>query len=334
MLRLPANEHPEAVTEHVAGAMRATISSTNRYPSAAGQLRSRVAELHGVPLDRVLVGAGSAELIALAWRAFTGGGRAVLYHVPAFELYPLLSKQCATPAVELPVASAGPVTAAHVDSSVGLVALSNPQNPSGAFVSRRCVADLARAVPATTVVLNDEAYHDYAEPLTDDLSLVELSALPNVVTTRTFSKIHGLAGLRVGYAVAPATLTARLQALQTPFTVSQPAAVAALAALTDTRTAECRRATNTANRERLRAILAARDFRVKPSQANFLFAEPPDPAVPWRAELLARGIRVHQVGEALRVSVGSAPEVDGVAHALDAICPPHTRRPYEPGHAR
>lgn len=131
MLRLHANEHPDAVTGQVAGALWATISSTNRYPSAAGQLRSRVAELHGVPVDRVLVGAGSAELIALAWRAFTGVEGAALYHVPAFELYPLLSRQCATPAVELPVVAAT-ATATFVDASVGLVVLSNPHNPTGA----------------------------------------------------------------------------------------------------------------------------------------------------------------------------------------------------------
>jgi histidinol-phosphate aminotransferase len=322
ILHLHLNEHPRPLSGAVARAIGTAGPAMNRYPSASQAVGAAVASLHQVAPDRLIVGAGSTEIITLAWRAFTDTSRAAFFHIPAFDFYPLIAAQCSTPVVTAPLPAADSwaheLETMELDGSVGLVALSNPHNPGGDFVSRRSIAQLAARLPPTTVVLNDEAYYEYADAPPDDLALAQLTELPNVVTTRTFSKIYGLAGLRIGYAVAHPSLVRRLQTIQSPFTVSQVAAVAGLAALADTDVVASRRAANRSTRERLRDDLAARGFQVRPSQANFVLAVPPQ-GVPWPAELLARGIRVKPVGGALRITVGAPEEMDGLVRAIDDI---------------
>ncbi|GAA1090426.1 pyridoxal phosphate-dependent aminotransferase [Kitasatospora arboriphila] len=319
MLRLHANEHPQGPPAGVAEALHALVPDVHRYPVGEGALQAAIAELHDVPLNRVLVGAGSAEIIGLAWRAFTGPERPAFFHEPEFDFYPMLGVQCGTPTVTRPWPP-GEDLADHLrQAQVGLVALSNPHNPTGSWQPRQAVADLAGRLPDSTVVLNDEAYHDYADEADAGPSLKTLSELPNLLTTRTFSKIHGLAGLRVGYGIGHARLIGALRSLQTPFTVSSAACSAALASLADPASLKERRIRNRENREALAGELARRDFEVTPSQANFLYVRPPDGPADWAAVLLDRGVRVHPVGAALRVTVGTAAETAALVAAVDAI---------------
>ncbi|MFD9353188.1 pyridoxal phosphate-dependent aminotransferase [Streptomyces sp. NPDC060031] len=319
MLRLHANEHPQGPSAGVADALHALVPELHRYPVPSSALETAIAELYDVPLNRVLVGAGSAEIISLAWRAFTTPARAAFFHEPEFELYSILGDQCGTPALTRPWAPTEDLAKHLAGTSVGLVALSNPHNPTGATRPRQTIADLAGGLPDTTVVLNDEAYHDYADVDEDEPSLGALSELPNVLTTRTFSKIHGLAGLRIGYAVGNAGLIGALRSLQTPFSVSTAACTAALASLADPALAQERRALNRRNREALADALARRGFDVTPSQANFLFVRPPYGRPSWATDLLDRGVRVQPVGADLRVTVGTATEVATLIAAVDDV---------------
>ncbi|MFB7462284.1 pyridoxal phosphate-dependent aminotransferase [Streptomyces sp. NPDC056224] len=318
-LRLHANEHPQGPPAGVADALHALIPELHRYPAASSALETAIAELYDVPLNRVLVGAGSAEIISLAWRAFTGPDRAAFFHEPEFEFYPMLAAQCGTPALTRPWPLDGDLATHLADASVGLVALSNPHNPTGSARPRREIADLAGRLPDTTVVLNDEAYHDYADVDDGELSLGALSDLPNVLTTRTFSKIHGLAGLRIGYGIGNACLIGALRSLQTPFSVSTAACTAALAALADPSVPAERRAHNRRQRDSLADALTARGFEVSPSQANFLYVRPPHGRSTWAADLLDRGVRVQPVGADLRVTVGSATDVAALITAVDDL---------------
>ncbi|MFD3720720.1 pyridoxal phosphate-dependent aminotransferase [Streptomyces sp. NPDC058674] len=319
MMRLHANEHPEGPPPGVADALRALIPQLHRYPVPASALETAIAEQYDVPLNRVLVGAGSAEVISLAWRAFTGPDRAAFFHEPEFELYPMLGVQCGTPTHTRPWPWDGDLAGHLADEPVGLVAVSNPHNPTGAARPRQAIADLARGLPDTTVVLNDEAYHDYADVEDGELPLGALSELPNVLTTRTFSKIHGLAGLRIGYGIGNACLIGALRALQTPFSVSSAACAAALASLADPAVLVERRARNRRHREELAGALARRGFEVAPSQANFLFVRPPRGRSTWAADLLDRGVRVQPSGAGLRVTVGTAAEVAALVAAVDDV---------------
>ncbi|KQV13353.1 MULTISPECIES: histidinol-phosphate transaminase [unclassified Kitasatospora] len=322
-LRLHANEHPQGPSAAVAEALHALVPELHRYPVPSSAVETAIAELYDVPLNRVLVGAGSAEIIGLAWRAFTSPTRAAFFHEPEFELYPLLGTQCGTPTLSRPWPPDGDVTGQLAEqlaeASVGLVALSNPHNPTGAYRPRQTVADLAGSLPETTVVLNDEAYHDYAEPAEDELSLSALSELPNVLTTRTFSKIHGLAGLRIGYGIGSARLIGALRSLQMPFSVSAAAAAAALAALADPAVPGERRERNRLNRAALAGALARRGFEVTPSQANFLFVRPPHDRSCWATDLLDRGVRVQPAGTGLRVTVGSETDIAALITAVDDV---------------
>jgi histidinol-phosphate aminotransferase len=328
MLRLHANEHPEAAPEDVVRAVWAATRALHRYPPAPAAVATSVAERHGMPADHVLVGAGSAELITLAWRAFTGATRAALFQVPAFELYPLLSLQCSTPVVTVPVPPPGGAAAALaelvVGRDVGLVALSNPHNPTGEFVPRRVIADVARRLPESTVVLNDEAYHEYADPTPDDLTLAEISQLPNVITTRTFSKIYGLAGLRVGWAVAPADVATATSKVRRAFDVSATAQAAALASLDDPQEIARRRELNATGRDRLAEILHGHGLDpAGPAHGNFLFADVGGGRELFE-RLLREGVIVRPLDgfgapEGIRVTVGAPDENEAFAVALGHV---------------
>ena len=204
----------------------------------------------------------------------------------------------------------------------GVVALSNPHNPTGAHIERRQVARLAGALPPETIVLNDEAYGEYATWEPDDLSIADLCDLPNVLTTRTFSKLYGLAALRVGYAVGAAGLIGRLTAVQLPFAVGQLGAVAALHALERGEDITSARLRVTRARHQLASDLRERGFDVQPSHANFVFATPANgDADGWAAALAKRGILVKSAPPGLRISIGSDHELDRLLEAIDGILP-------------
>ncbi len=318
-LRLHANEHPQGPPAGIVDALHALIPQLHRYPAPSSALQTAIAELHDVPLNRVLVGAGSAEIISLAWRAFTGPAKAVFFHEPEFEFYRMLSAQCGSPTLTRPWPLGEDLAAHLAGERVGLVALSNPHNPTGARRPRQEIAELARGLPDSTVLLNDEAYHDFADVDDAEPSLRAMSELPNVLTTRTFSKIHGLAGLRIGYGVGDARLINALRTLQTPFSVSTAAGTAALAALADPAALVERRARNREQREALAAQLTRRGFEVSPSQANFLFVRPPHGRSTWATDLLDHGVRVQPFDADLRVTVGSATEVAALIEAVDHL---------------
>jgi histidinol-phosphate aminotransferase len=249
-LRLDANEPADSGLD-LAALVASAAGTLHRYPVAPSRLTDAIAARHAVPADRVLLGAGSADLITLAWRVCTGPGRTAAFGTPGFELYALLCRQFGRPARTWPVATPSDVLPGEVvfdGPAVGLVAVSNPHNPTGSRVPRTAVAQLADRLPAGAVLLNDEAYAEYVEDEPGDVTLAELSARPNVISTRTFSKLYGLPALRVGYAVADPALIRRLAALRTPHMVSQLGALGALQALRDDaavaarrqRTASCR----------------------------------------------------------------------------------------------
>jgi histidinol-phosphate aminotransferase len=318
-LRMHANEHPQGPPASVGDAMRVLSSVLHRYPDPPSELQTAIAKLHGVPPNRVLLGAGSAEIIGLAWRAFTNPARAVFFRVPEFELYSMLSAQCGTPAITHPWQPHEDLGPQFAGAEVGLVALSNPHNPTGTLLPRQVIADLADSLADTTVVLNDEAYYEYADSGVDGTSLEAMSEHSNILTTRTFSKIYGLAGLRIGYGIGNARMITRLRDLQMPFTVSVAACAAALAVLADPAFVAERCACNKERREILESALTRRGFEVRPSQANFLLARTPPGQSAWAANLLDRGIRVNPVDTDLRITVGSDSEIAALLAAVDSI---------------
>ena len=321
-LRLDANEPADSGLD-LAALLAAAAGTMHRYPAAVGELTRAIAARHAVPAERVLLGAGSADLITLAWRQFTGPGRPAAFGAPGFELYAVATRQAGLPAITWPV-TAPPDVLPGPDvlggAAPGLVAVSNPHNPTGARVPRAAIDRLAGRLPAGTVLLNDEAYAEYVEDDPGDVTLAQLSRRPNVVTTRTFSKLYGLPALRVGYAVAEAELIRRLTASRTPHMVSQLGALGALQALGDDAAVTARRQRTAACRRRLRDELLRRGFTVPDGCANFLLARRDD-GVDWASRLAALGVLVKAVGPAIRITVPAAADLDRLLAALDGVPP-------------
>jgi histidinol-phosphate aminotransferase len=327
-VRLSANENPYGPSPAVAAAIAEAAGRVARYPDAEAEaLQEEVARLHGVAAEQVLLGNGSSQLLRLAAAAAVGEGARVVMADPTFEALGRYAR------AEGGVVVTAPLTAelAHdlaamratlaADGGAALVYLCNPNNPTGTATSPAAVAEFVRAVPGEVMMLIDEAYHHYADGGAGYASALPLvAAHPNVIVARTFSKIHGLAGLRCGYAIGQAPAIERLRAQQPWDSVNVLAAVAARAALADAEHVARSRHGNDQVRAWTAERLAAAGYRVVPSLANFFMVDLRRDVGPVIAALRAQGVHVGRRFPALpnhlRVTVGTGEEM---AVFLDAL---------------
>jgi histidinol-phosphate aminotransferase len=324
---LANNECPYPPFEAVQKVIAEVAGDIHHYPpDNCSALAEAIAATHGLSPARVLVGAGVADVIAFACRTVAGPGDRVVYAWPGFEMYPLAGAFAGAINVPVPLGPGAQQDLQAVlecvrSGSTKVVALSNPHNPTGTHIPEDDLVSFLDQVPEHVLVLNDEAYFEYADA--EDYPRLPPALLdrPNVLTTRTFSKAHGLAGLRVGYGLGEPALVAMLCHGRNPFAVSHVAQAAAVEALRHPDEVTCRAVANRAARTALGRELAERNFKVTPSQANFLFAVPPD-GRDWRRLLLDRGILVRAFDGALRISLGPPADIDAFLNALDEIGAP------------
>jgi histidinol-phosphate aminotransferase len=324
---LANNECPYPPFEAVQKVIAQVARDIHHYPADdCSALAEAIAATYDLSPAHVLVGAGVADIVSFACRTVAGPGDRVVYAWPGFEMYPLAGAFAGAINVPVPL---GPGLRQDLQAmqecarsgATKVVALSNPHNPTGTYVPQDDLVSFLDQVPDHVLVLNDEAYFEYADA--EDYPRLPSTLLdrPNVLTTRTFSKAHGLAGLRVGYGLGAPALVAMLCRGRNPFAVSHVAQAAAVEALRHPDEVTCRAVTNRAARTALGRELAQRGFKVTPSQANFLFAVPPD-GRDWRRLLLDRGILVRAFDGALRISVGPPADIDTLLNALDEIGAP------------
>jgi histidinol-phosphate aminotransferase len=320
-LRLDLNEGPYGPTPSALAAIARHAPLLNRYPDPDGtMLRLPLAERLGVDPDCLLFGAGSNPLGSLLIRCAAGPGRRVVYSWPGFPTYGFAARRIDATPVAVPVREDGSddleaLAAAARDAAV--VVLATPANPTGRYVAEGLEAFVAEASRHALVIV-DEAYHEYAPSRTTGLDLFK--AGHEVVVLRTFSKAWGLAGLRVGYAIADPDLVVIARSVQDTFEVSTLAYAAASAALADVDEVERRVRENAAIRERLEEALDEMGAPCYESAANFVCARPADPHG-FTARLLAQGIVVRVVdafGDPTRVRVGVPAEADA-ARVLAAV---------------
>lgn len=266
---MASNESPLGLSPAVAPAIEAALRTAHRYPSPLAEpLRERLAKLHGIGRDQVLVGNGSDELIYLLSLAYlAGGGHAVCadppYRIDEISAYAVNGRLTRIPLRDWAHDLEG---MASVEADIAYVV--NPHNPTGTTRSLSDIAEFVRRSPAALVVV-DEAYIDFvADP--GRQSAVALLSDPRVAVLRTFSKIHGLAGLRVGYLMADPAVIDTLCKIRAPFSVGSLAQAAALATIADTEHAARVRAHTLAGRERLTALLTRAGLECVPSEANFV----------------------------------------------------------------
>lgn len=321
-VKLASNESPFPPMAEVAEVVAAGVEGLNRYPDGAARaLRRALAERHGVDPESVVIGNGSCELILLAGQALLDPGTTVVHADPAFALYPHLASAAGADAIAVPLAPDDghdlEAMAAAVDERTRLVIICNPNNPTGVYRSADAIEGFLDALPDDLPVLVDEAYHDFVE-LPDRGRVMSMAReRPNLLVLRTFSKAHGLCGLRVGYGVGAAGWIAALDAVRQPFNTNALAQAAALESLRHPHELERRVRAVMGERARVAAELASTSWAFTASQANFILVRPDSPAedgVPGVHERLLRLGVIVRDGAALgcpgrlRVSIGTPDE--------------------------
>lgn len=328
-IKLASNESALGPSPRALEALRAALRGVHRYPDGGcWRLRAAIATKFGLDGERIVCGAGSDELFILLARAYAGPGDEVLHTEHGFSIYPIVARSVgATPVAAPETALTADVDAllARVRPNTRLVYLANPNNPTGTYLPAAEIRRLRAALPDRVLLVLDAAYAEYvdAPDYSAGLELVDETGL--VVVTRTFSKIYGLGGLRLGWGYCPAPVADVLNRLRMPFNVSSPAQAAGLAALDDaafvTRAQEHNRTWRAWTLERLRAL----QLDVGDSHGNFALVRFPD--IPGRdaaaadAYLKSRGLIVRRMGayrlpDRLRISIGLEDEMRALTAAL------------------
>ena len=327
-VKLASNESPYPPLPFVVSQIAVAAGGMNRYPdNGAAALTAALAEKYGVDAARVAVGGGSVALCTQLVQSVADADDEVLYAWRSFEAYPIIAAVSGASSVQVPLKHYVhdlDAMAEHITGKTRLIFVCNPNNPTGTAVRRDELLAFLRRVPDDVVVALDEAYREYVDDpaVVDGLTL--LDEHPNLIVLRTFSKAYGLAGLRVGYAVAsdPA-LAAALRQTQVPFSISSLAQVAALASLTPQAEAELleRVAVTVSERARVQAELAAMGYSVPPSQSNFVWFDLGERTTEWSAACEERGVIVRGfAGHGARVTISSPEENDRfLAAARDLV---------------
>lgn len=324
---LACNENPLGPSPLVIAALQEELTRIHRYPEAnAASLRRSLAEQLRVSEEEVVVGNGASDLVELLVRTFCSGTQRAVFAEPSFVVYRLACLAHGVPFTE--VALDGYVhdlsaMARAVSPGTGLVFIANPNNPTGTYVGRKALAAFLGSMPRDVLVVLDEAYAEYADAPDFPDGLELRREHPNAIVVRTFSKIHGLAGLRLGYAVMPRELAEAVHRVRAPFTVSRMSHAAGLAALRDREHVDRSRALNRSERTFLQQQLSERGLRVVPSQANFLLVDLGRPAAAVAEALLAQGVLLARTLPALRtmlrITVGTRSENERCLAALQAV---------------
>ncbi|PZR00705.1 MAG: histidinol-phosphate transaminase [Cereibacter sphaeroides] len=324
-VKLSSNENPHGPSERVKEVFMRTAHQLHRYPSTDhAALRQAIADVHGLDADRVICGAGSDEIITFLCQAYAGPGDEVIHTEHGFLMYRISTMAVGATPVE--VAERERTT--DVDAILAactkrtkLVFIANPNNPTGTMIGAKDVARLAEGLPKQAILVLDGAYAEYVEGFDGGKALIE--ARDNVVMTRTFSKIYGLGGLRIGWGYGPKPIIDVLNRIRGPFNLSTTQLEAAEAAVRDQEHVVRCRADNSRMRAWLAEQLAEMGVPSDTSTANFVLARFADAAEAERCDayLKSQGLIVRQVAgyklpHCLRITIGDESSCRRVVHAV------------------
>jgi len=328
VVKLASNENPLGPSPRALEALRVASVRVNRYPDGgAVVLRQTLSERLDVPAAQIVPGNGSTELVELLAKLFLGPGRSAVVAHPAFIMYSIAARVMGAGLTLVPLRQERHdlgAMAEACDRTTALVYIGNPNNPTGTYVTRGELDAYLKSVPPHVLTVIDEAYRDYVEADDYPDGVAYLKAGAAIVILRTFSKIHGLAGLRIGYAVAPRDIAAALETTRSPFNTSIPAQEAAVAALEDDEHLTRSRRENAIERVFLSEALRQRGIAFVPSVANFLLVRSAMPGEELFQNLLRQGVIVRPMEsygypDGVRVSVGTRQENLKFLTALDAL---------------
>ena len=329
IIKLASNENPHGPSPLGLAAAQRALQEAHLYPDGGYYaLRRKLAEKLGLGMDQFVIGDGSNELIELLGHAFLAPGKECVMHKSAFVVYKLVTLMFGATPVEVPLADGLrqdlPALLAAITPKTRLVFLASPANPTGVSNSAEEITALVRALPPHVILVMDEAYVEYLENAPDLRPLIAEGR--KVICLRTFSKIYGLASLRVGYGYAAPELIAIVQRARQPFNVNAIAAAAATAALDDTEfVTRCRRE-NLAGLAQLAAGFKALGLAFVPGQGNFQLVKVGDGVAVFEAlqrrGVITRPVKGYGLPEWLRVTVGTPAQNEHLLKELAAVAVP------------
>jgi histidinol-phosphate aminotransferase len=323
IVKLASNENPLGMSPKAREAVEKALAGIERYPDQF-ELISTLAERFGLAKNQIVLGNGSNDVLDLAARAFLAPGRSAVFSQHAFAVYPLATMSAGATCLMVPAKDYGHDLDAMrqaVRADTHIIWIANPNNPTGNFLPYDQMRHFLEGVPSDVAVVLDEAYNEYLPPSDRVDTLGWIRDFPNLIVTRTFSKIYGLAGLRIGFAAAAAEITDLLNRVRQPFNVNNLALVAARAALDDHTFIAQSFELNRRGMELLLAGLKRLGLAHIPSHGNFItFAVSDGAAV--NQKLLRQGVIVRPIGgyglpNHLRVTIGTERENLRFLEALD-----------------
>jgi histidinol-phosphate aminotransferase len=330
VIKLSSNEGAFGPPPGAIAAMRDAAAEMHRYPDGGMfLLRTAIAEAFGLDASRIVCGNGSDDVLSLLIQSYGGPGTELIMSTHGFSIYEIAGKLAGCvvrKAAEQKLTTDVDAILALVSPATRMVFIANPNNPTGSLLTAAEMARLRRELPPEVLLVIDAAYAEYVERADYEAGAALVDAGDNTVMTRTFSKIFGLGGARLGWAFSPPAVADVLNRTRGPFNVSAMVAAAGIAAVRDKDWVLQSRAHNTAARGKLGRRLTAAGIKVHPSEANFLLADflSAERAAAADQFLRARGIIVRNVKSyglpcCLRITIGTDEECDLVAEALETF---------------
>lgn len=327
IIKLASNENPLGPSPLAVEAMAKAARSMHLYPDGgAFHLRARLAEALEVDPNQLVFGNGSNEVLELVAHALLRPGVNAVVSEHAFAVYPIVTRLMGADLIQVPAKKLGhdlPAMRAAITPDTRVVFVANPNNPTGTLADRGEVIELINELPDHVLLVMDEAYIEYLEHPLDLLPLIRRKDPANLLLTRTFSKIHGLAGLRLGYGIGHPEVISRLESVREPFNVNLPAQAAGCAAIEDLEHVQRSRANNQEGLRVWTMALRKMGLHFVPTEANFLLVEVGNGQEVFLA-LQSRGVITRPVGAYglptwLRISIGSGRENQKAIEALGEI---------------
>ncbi|OYO26415.1 histidinol-phosphate transaminase [Janthinobacterium sp. PC23-8] len=316
IVKLASNENPFGMPDSAKQAMIAAIDDLGRYPDANGfDLKAVLSQRYDVPADWITLGNGSNDILEIAAHAFVQHGQAVVYSQYSFAVYALATQGLGARHIVVPAQDYGhdlDAMAAAIGDDTRLLFIANPNNPTGTFLTAAQIEAFLRKVPQHVVVVLDEAYNEFLSAEEQYESTAWVRQYPNLVVSRTLSKAYGLAGLRIGFAIAQPALTDLMNRIRQPFNVNSMAQAAAIAALSDKQFLEKSARNNAAGYQQFTEAFAKLGLEYVPSHGNFVLVKVGDDdeaGARVNLALLKQGVIVRPVGsyglpQWLRISIG------------------------------
>jgi histidinol-phosphate aminotransferase len=327
IIKLASNENPLGPSPAALAAMQTVLASLNLYPDGnAFYLKQKLAANLGLEPAHLILGNGSNEIIEFVGHAYLAPGVEVVVSQYSFAVYPLVTKLFGANLITVPAKRHGhdlPAMLQAITPQTRVVFVANPNNPTGTVVAREELVGFASQIPANVLLVIDEAYLEFLDDPADFVSEIKLGQKPNLLLMRTFSKIFGLAGLRLGYGIGHPDLISAFEKIRQPFNINAVAQAGALAALDDVEHLRRTRANNFTGLTFFEKAFRDLGLEFIPSAANFILVRVGDGQKVFesmqRQGVIVRPMGGYQLGEWIRITVGTPPENERCLDALKNV---------------